>query len=638
MQRYKADWKEPMQNMKLTISMLTSGREDTTIKCLDSIQPLMDKLDSELILVNTGCTDTFRETLQKYTKQIIPFTWCNDFAKARNVGLEQAKGEWFMFVDDDEWFDDVTPIIEFFRSGEYREYDQAVYYARNYSSVDGNAYSDDLVSRMIHLESDTHFEGAVHEQFVPVKGKCKKINAYVHHFGYVFMDEKSKLKHFKRNKDILMKLKAEQPENLRWPLHLLKEYDVMKDGKALRDEALQTIDRIQTVDVDFANLCRGVFYCAVLQGDIWEEDEVGFTSHINEFLKDSRNSTAVNCAVCKYGVDGADTFSNEQMLLECCKNYFDCYGTYCQEEHTEQEQIILEGILYINIAISDNAVWNIRMKWAEAAMNLGKCQEFPQDQREKLRVQVEKQLEGNGEFLQLPESYWNLATNGLLPLEEILLTLPISQWMAQVMVLKSQGVAAWDETGNHMSLIRTKQDIRYAYYDYHYVNDMVESPIQPQNYEEMYELLAYYAQCNMNYANEIYTDAAFEGEMEMLPDSVKGALWVAKALEYGFEQLEQMLECLGKSVQVYPALADKMRLFIQMIGTKREEELQTQNAESNQARDELSEMAEQVKGQIQVLMQSGMYDQAYQIVQQLRGMLPGDEELIQLESELKGKQ
>ena len=161
-----------MSDLILTISLLVSGREDTTGKCLDSLRPLMEQVPSELILVDTGCSEEFREQLQSYTDQIIPFVWCDDFAKARNAGLEKAGGEWFMFLDDDEWFEDVTPIVDFFVSGEYKEYDQAVYRVRNYSNPEGTSYSDDWVSRMIHLESDTHFEGRVHESLVPARGKC----------------------------------------------------------------------------------------------------------------------------------------------------------------------------------------------------------------------------------------------------------------------------------------------------------------------------------------------------------------------------------------------------------------------------------------------------------------------------------
>ena len=81
----------------LTISLLCSGRKNTTKKCLDSLKPIMEQVSSELIIVDTGCDEKTRELLSEYTDQVIPFTWCNDFAKARNVGLKAAKGEWFLY-------------------------------------------------------------------------------------------------------------------------------------------------------------------------------------------------------------------------------------------------------------------------------------------------------------------------------------------------------------------------------------------------------------------------------------------------------------------------------------------------------------------------------------------------------------
>ena len=54
--------------------------------------------------------------VREYTDNIVSFDWCDDFAAARNAGLEHAKGEWFLYLDDDEWFEDVTTIIDFFQS------------------------------------------------------------------------------------------------------------------------------------------------------------------------------------------------------------------------------------------------------------------------------------------------------------------------------------------------------------------------------------------------------------------------------------------------------------------------------------------------------------------------------------------
>ena len=104
-------------NIQLTISLLASDRKETLGKCLESITPLLRELNSELIIVTTGEDPAVTELAKQYTSHIIPFTWCDDFSKARNAGLERAGGEWFLYLDDDEWFGDVSDILRLFKSG-----------------------------------------------------------------------------------------------------------------------------------------------------------------------------------------------------------------------------------------------------------------------------------------------------------------------------------------------------------------------------------------------------------------------------------------------------------------------------------------------------------------------------------------
>ena len=100
----------------LSISLLSSGRENTIEKCLLSLQPLRDRLSAEIIVVDTSVDENkeVEEILRKYATDIVKFKWCDDFAKARNAGLKKATGKWFMFLDDDEWFEDVEDIVRFF--------------------------------------------------------------------------------------------------------------------------------------------------------------------------------------------------------------------------------------------------------------------------------------------------------------------------------------------------------------------------------------------------------------------------------------------------------------------------------------------------------------------------------------------
>ena len=122
-------------DIKLSIGILVSNRIQHIRQVMESIKPLLSAVPSELIVVDTkgeesdGSIDIVRE----YTDHVYPFTWCNDFAAARNVCLEHSHGEWFMFHDDDECFDDVTELIDFFLSGECNRYQCASYYIHDYA-------------------------------------------------------------------------------------------------------------------------------------------------------------------------------------------------------------------------------------------------------------------------------------------------------------------------------------------------------------------------------------------------------------------------------------------------------------------------------------------------------------------------
>lgn len=138
----------------LSISLLCCGRKKTTRRCLDSLRRIMEEIPSELIIVDTGCDDETHDILLEYTDQVIPFVWCRDFSKARNVGLKAAKGEWFLYIDDDEWFEDITELVDFFKSGDYRNYAMANYIQRNYADYGEKNYSDAWVSRMAEITKE----------------------------------------------------------------------------------------------------------------------------------------------------------------------------------------------------------------------------------------------------------------------------------------------------------------------------------------------------------------------------------------------------------------------------------------------------------------------------------------------------
>ena len=208
----------------LTITMLVSDRKDTIEKCMESLQPLLRAVSSELIVVDTAGDQTCMDVVRRYTDKIIPFSWCDDFSAARNTGLREAAGEWVMFLDDDEWFESTAEIESFFLKGMYKTYNSAAYLTRNYGDREGTRWKDRTAVRLSRIFPETEFKGRIHEYLAPLKRPTYYMKDYVHHYGYVFDTKKEELEHAWRNIRPLLERRREEPEDFQAAAQLLQEY------------------------------------------------------------------------------------------------------------------------------------------------------------------------------------------------------------------------------------------------------------------------------------------------------------------------------------------------------------------------------------------------------------------------------
>ncbi|MBU0762877.1 MAG: glycosyltransferase, partial [Candidatus Altiarchaeota archaeon] len=83
---------------EVSACIIAYEENDDLRRCLESIKGYVD----EIILVNTGPFD-FTEFCPEYTSKIFNDPWRDDFARARNLSLEKAKGGWILFIDSDEY-------------------------------------------------------------------------------------------------------------------------------------------------------------------------------------------------------------------------------------------------------------------------------------------------------------------------------------------------------------------------------------------------------------------------------------------------------------------------------------------------------------------------------------------------------
>lgn len=217
--------KSPIQ---LSISLLVSNRIQTIRKCMDSLKIILDAIPSELIAVDTvgeENSDGSLAVVREYTDKIVHFDWTGDFSAARNAGLELAKGEWFLYVDDDEWFEDPSEIIEFFQNGDSLKYGCTQYVVRNYLDKTMQGYSEGWVSRMGRRTKEMRFIYSIHETLQPIYLPEKKFTkCFAHHVGYIFENEEEKSKHFERNITPVLEELEREPKNLRLIMQAIQEY------------------------------------------------------------------------------------------------------------------------------------------------------------------------------------------------------------------------------------------------------------------------------------------------------------------------------------------------------------------------------------------------------------------------------
>ncbi|MFT8668779.1 MAG: glycosyltransferase [Liquorilactobacillus hordei] len=235
---------------KLTISLLVSNSINTIEKCLDSLSPLLRQISSELIIIDTvgkKDSDGSLEIAKRYTDKIIHFDWCNDFAAARNKGLKLAQGEWFMFIDDDEWFDDVGELIDFFRDDdENKKYFSLTYDIHNYNNRNGKSYYVSVATRCVKLNSDIKFINKIHEQLAPIYIPSKQTKVFAHHYGYVSEKNDEKVK---RNEEIIEKVLKDNPQDMHMWTQLLGGFSKSSKSDLLKikntaNKALQEFKKI----------------------------------------------------------------------------------------------------------------------------------------------------------------------------------------------------------------------------------------------------------------------------------------------------------------------------------------------------------------------------------------------------------
>lgn len=231
----------------ISLCMIVKDEQEAITRAIESIAGLVD----EIIVIDTGSSDRTKEYARNMGARVFDFLWEDDFSKARNHALDQARHEWILVLDADE-------IIS------HRDYPQikalmhepsaaaAVFLQRNYcESPDAEGwqanrgdyeeghgfagYFDVPVIRFFRNDPTIRFQGVVHEVVdASVQGKKKRyLDVPIHHYTY-FEKPHVRAKKSAFYLRLLLKQFEKDPENATtWFLIGRQYYTLGKDAEAV---------------------------------------------------------------------------------------------------------------------------------------------------------------------------------------------------------------------------------------------------------------------------------------------------------------------------------------------------------------------------------------------------------------------
>ena len=231
----------PAKDYKVAVSMIVKNESQYIRRCLESIKDMVD----EIVIVDTGSTDSTKEICKQYTDKIYDFKWNDNFSDARNFALSKVSKDmdWVLRLDGDEEFPQYCKM-NLYNTIQNGQSDVYIFPITNILSVNPPKHVLSKTARLFRNVEGIKYSGIVHEEIddsvKALKLKVANFDGSIVHYGYLknanTLDQK-----FKFYEKLALKEIEKDPNNFK-PYYTLaahycylKQYDKATEyyGKSL---------------------------------------------------------------------------------------------------------------------------------------------------------------------------------------------------------------------------------------------------------------------------------------------------------------------------------------------------------------------------------------------------------------------
>lgn len=221
--------------VSISLCMIVKNEADVLDDCLKSVIEICD----EVIIVDTGSTDTTKDIAQKYTHKIYDFQWIDDFSAARNDAFSLATKDYILWLDADDILlkEDQQKLLALKKSLDYSIDSVTMNYVLSFDENNNPSFYFRR-NRMVKRSRHFMWKGAVHE-YLEVGGKIINADIAVVHRKH-HDDQSPSNRNLNIYENRLKKGEQFTPRDLFYYANELKDHQKYQKALQFYEQFLQT--------------------------------------------------------------------------------------------------------------------------------------------------------------------------------------------------------------------------------------------------------------------------------------------------------------------------------------------------------------------------------------------------------------
>ncbi len=229
----------------LSVCMIVKNEAQDLPRCLTSVSSWA----TEVVIVDTGSTDSTVEIARSFGARVERFAWIGDFSAARNAGIDAATGDWVLILDADEEIpaDSVGSIQALLAAADTAQPSIDAYVVLCHSFLppgEDLTFTEHPTLRLLRNRPHYRFRQAIHEQILPSiydsGGRVQRSDVRIWHYGYARKTAQGGVTRDHRDRQILEAALGLDPANL----DLLFQLGALDLRQGRPVEARQRLERV----------------------------------------------------------------------------------------------------------------------------------------------------------------------------------------------------------------------------------------------------------------------------------------------------------------------------------------------------------------------------------------------------------